>query len=205
MGESGIVMKFISKVFLTGLFTALPVLATIYLLVWLFTTAESFMVSPLKMILPEGMYVAGMGLAAGCVVVFVIGILMRAYVIRSIFTLTERFFLKVPLIKTIYSALKEFFGLFAGDDKGENFQVVMVDMPNLEVRLLGFVPREEFSDLPTGMVPEGSVAVYLPMSYQIGGYTVFIQRSRVSAVDMPREQAMRLAVTAGIQQSKQND
>jgi uncharacterized membrane protein len=43
--------------------------------------------------------------------------------------LTERFFLKVPLIKTIYSALKEFFGLFAGDDKGENFQVVMVDMP----------------------------------------------------------------------------
>ena len=101
-------MKFISKVFLTGLFTALPVLATIYLLVWLFTTAESFMVSPLQMVLPAGTYVAGMGLAAGCVVVFLIGILMRAYVIRSIFNLTERFFLKVPLIKTIYSALKEF-------------------------------------------------------------------------------------------------
>ena len=58
-------MKFISKVFLTGLFTALPVLATIYLLVWLFTTAESFMVSPLQMVLPAGTYVAGMGLAAG--------------------------------------------------------------------------------------------------------------------------------------------
>jgi uncharacterized membrane protein len=53
-----IVMKFISKVFLTGLFTALPVLATIYLLVWLFTTAESFMVSPLQMVLPAGTYVA---------------------------------------------------------------------------------------------------------------------------------------------------
>ena len=198
-------MKFISKVFLTGLFTALPVLATIYLLVWLFTTAESFMVSPLQMVLPEGTYVAGMGLATGCIVVFVIGILMRAYVIRSIFNLTERFFLKVPLIKTIYSALKEFFGLFAGYDKGENFQVVMVDMPNLDVRLLGFLTREEFSDLPPDMVPDGRVAVYLPMSYQIGGYTIFVPRSRLTPIDMPREQAMRLAVTAGIQQSKKND
>ena len=71
------------------------------------------MVYPLQMILPDGTYVAGMGLAAGCLTVFVIGILMRAYFIRFIFSLTERFFLKLPLIKTIYSALKEFFGLFS--------------------------------------------------------------------------------------------
>ncbi|MDA1331302.1 MAG: DUF502 domain-containing protein [Proteobacteria bacterium] len=198
-------MKFISRIFLTGLFTVLPVLATIYLLVWLFTTAESFMGYPLQMILPDGIYVVGMGLVAGCLGVFLIGILMRAYFIRFIFDLTERFFLKVPLIKTIYSALREFFGLFTGDDKGENFQVVMVDMPNLDVRLLGFLTREEFSDLPFDMVPKGCVAVYLPMSYQIGGYTIFVPRSRLTPVDMPREQAMRLIITAGIQQSKKND
>lgn len=127
---------------------------------------------------------------------------MRAYLIRSVFGLTEKLFLKVPLVKTIYSALKEFFGLFAGENGGESFQVVMVDFPHLDIRALGFVTRDEFSDMPENMVSTDSVAVYLPMSYQIGGYTVYIPRSRLTFIDMPREQAMRLAVTAGIKQSK---
>ena len=59
--------------------------------------------------------------------------------------------------------------------------------------------------MPNDMVSEDTVAVYLPMSYQIGGYTVYISKSRLKAVDIPREQAMRLAVTAGIQQNKPHD
>ena len=78
----------------------------------------------------------------------------------------------------------------------------MVDFPHLDVRVLGFVTRDEFSDMPENMVSTDSVAVYLPMSYQIGGYTVYVPRSRLTFIDMPREQAMRLAVTAGIKQSK---
>jgi len=196
------VLNFLSRIFLTGLFTVLPVLATIYLLVWLFSSAEALMGDPLKTLLPDGVYVTGMGLLVGCGVVFAIGILMRAYLIRSVFGLTEKLFLKVPLVKTIYSALKEFFGLFAGENGGESFQVVMVDFPQLDVRVLGFITRDEFSDMPENMVSTDSVAVYLPMSYQIGGYTVYIPRSRLTFIDMPREQAMRLAVTAGIKQSK---
>ena len=195
-------LNFLSRIFLTGLFTVLPVLATIYLLVWLFSTAEALMGDPLKTLLPAGVYVTGMGLLVGCGVIFAIGILMRAYLIRSVFSLTEKLFLKVPLVKTIYSALKEFFGLFAGENGGESFQVVMVDFPHLDVRVLGFVTRDEFSDMPENMVSTDSVAVYLPMSYQIGGYTVYVPRSRLTFIDMPREQAMRLAVTAGIKQSK---
>ena len=195
-------LNFLSRIFLTGLFTVLPVLATIYLLVWLFSSAEALMGDPLKTLLPAGVYVTGMGLLVGCGAVFAIGILMRAYLIRSVFSLTEKLFLKVPLVKTIYSALKEFFGLFAGENGGESFQVVMVDFPQLDVRVLGFITRDEFSDMPENMVSTESVAVYLPMSYQIGGYTVYIPRSRLTFIDMPREQAMRLAVTAGIKQSK---
>lgn len=198
-------IKFISKIFFTGLLTVLPVLATVYLFVWLFSTAESFMIYPLSLILPEGAYVTGMGLMAGFLVMLIVGVLMRAYVIRTIFNFTEKMFLRVPLIKTVYSALKEFFSLFAGEEKGENFQVVMVDVPNLDAQLLGFVTRDNFTDMPNDMVSEDTVAVYLPMSYQIGGYTVYISKSRLKAVDIPREQAMRLAVTAGIQQNKPHD
>ncbi len=191
-------MKYLGRIFLTGVLTVLPVLATVYLLIWLFTTAESFLGKPLQWLIPEGFYRAGMGLVVGVVVIFVVGILMRAYIVRRLFEFTEKLLLRLPLIKTIYGALRDFFGLFAGQDDQVALQVVTVQLPGSDMRLMGFVTRDHFSDLPGGVANEGDVAVYLPMSYQIGGYTVFMPRSRITPVDMSREQAMRFVLTAGL-------
>jgi uncharacterized membrane protein len=48
------------------------------------------------------------------------------------------------------------------------------------------------------------VGVYLPMSYQIGGYTVFVPRSSVERIEMSVEDAMRFVLTAGMSSSKDN-
>lgn len=191
-------MKYLGRIFLTGVLTVLPVLATVYLLIWLFTTAESFLGKPLQWLIPEGFYRAGMGLVVGMVVIFVVGILMRAYIVRRLFEFTEKLLLQLPLIKTIYAALRDFFGLFAGQDDQVALQVVTVQLPGSDMRLMGFVTRDHFSDLPEGVAGDGDVAVYLPMSYQIGGYTVFMPRSRITPVAMSREQAMRFVLTAGL-------
>ncbi len=191
-------MKYLGRIFLTGVLTVLPVLATIYLLIWLFTTAESFLGKPLQWLIPEGFYRAGMGLVVGVLVIFVVGVLMRAYIVRRLFRFTENLLLQLPLIKTIYAALRDFFGLFAGQDDQVALQVVTVTLPGTDMRLMGFVTRDHFSDLPEGVASEGEVAVYLPMSYQIGGYTLFMPRSQIKPVDMSREQAMRFVLTAGL-------
>lgn len=191
-------MKYLGRIFLTGVLTVLPVLATVYLLIWLFTTAESFLGRPLQLLIPAGFYHVGMGLAVGIAAIFVVGVLMRAYIVRRLFALTEKIFLNVPLIKTIYAALRDFFGLFAGQDDQVSLQVVTVKIPGSDMRLMGFVTRDHFSDLPDGVAGEGEVAVYLPMSYQIGGYTVFMPRSQIKPVAMSREQAMRFVLTAGL-------
>ncbi|MGH8630174.1 MAG: DUF502 domain-containing protein, partial [Burkholderiales bacterium] len=73
-----------------------------------------------------------------------------------------------------------------------------VSLPGTGVRVMGFVTREEFSDLPAGVAGDGEVAVYLPMSYQIGGYTVFMPRSQLREIQMSREDAMRFVLTAGV-------
>jgi uncharacterized membrane protein len=83
--------------------------------------------------------------------------------------------------------------------------VVTVKFPGSDMRLMGFVTRDEFSDLPPGIGGEGEVAVYLPMSYQVGGYTVFMPRSQISPVQMPREQAMRFVLTAGLKSKTNQD
>ena len=67
--------------------------------------------------------------------------------------------------------------------------------------LIGFVTDES----PSGLAEPGDeprVAVYLPLSYQIGGFTMLLPRSRLTARDIGVEEAMRLVLTAGIQRRK---
>ncbi|MGH8678123.1 MAG: DUF502 domain-containing protein [Burkholderiales bacterium] len=191
-------MKWTGKIFLTGVLTVLPVLATVYLVMWLFSTVENFLGRPLKWLIPDEYYRAGMGLLVALLVIFVVGVLMRAYIVRRVFGWAEKIFLWLPLVKSIYGALRDLFGMFVGEGDQRALQVVTVQLPGTDMRVMGFVTRVEFSDLPEGIARDGEVAVYLPMSYQVGGYTVFIPRARLTPVDMSREEAMRFVLTAGL-------
>jgi len=191
-------MKFIGRIFLTGVFTILPILATIYLVVWLFAGLERFLGKQLLLLLPDEYYRAGMGLLAALVLIFLIGLLMRAWLFRQLIKLGESLLLKIPLIKVVFRALKDLFGLFSDEKSSESLQVVSVQLPGTDMRLLGFLTRSDFSDMPKGVGNEDEVAVYLPMSYQVGGYMVVIPRNRVTPVPMSREEAMRFVLTAGL-------
>ena len=66
------------------------------------------------------------------------------------------------------------------------------------VHAIGFVTRE---DVPAALQPHGGndwVTVYFPMSYAFGGYTLYLSRDRIQPLDISVEDAMRLAITAGL-------
>jgi uncharacterized membrane protein len=66
------------------------------------------------------------------------------------------------------------------------------------MRFVGILTREDHSDLPEGFAQEDEVTVYIPLSYQIGGITATISRSKIKPLDMTVEQGMRFVVTAGM-------
>jgi uncharacterized membrane protein len=186
----------VGRIFLTGLLTVLPVVATIYFMVWLIGIAERVFGRPLQWLVPEG-YQTGMGIAIAAAIVFGVGVLMREYFFHRMFRTLERVLLGVPLVRSIYGALRDLLGLFASD-KGPALEVVALALPGTPFRVLGFVTRKDFADLPPGVAAEGEVAVYLPMSYQIGGYTVFVPRAMLQPVAMSREDAMKFILTGGL-------
>ena len=190
-------MKSLGKIFLTGLFTVLPILATIYLMVWLFSLVEGFLGRQLKWLIPDEYYHGGMGMAAAVVVIFVVGLLTHAWLFRRLLKWLEGLVLRVPLVKAIYKSIKDLFGMFSADQSEQTLQVVSVALPG-SMRLIGFVTRRDFSGLPEGIAGSDEVAVYLPMSYQVGGYTVILPRQSITPLDMPRNQAMRFVLTAGL-------
>jgi len=187
--------KSISKILITGFITLLPVVLTIYLLYWLAVSSEQVMGNALKLILPDTAYFPGLGMIAGLFLVFIVGLMMNAYMVRKIFALGEQLLYHLPLIKTIYRAFRDFFDFFS--PKKEQFgQVVAVTFNGVE--LVGFVTQENPQNLPESFRERDSVLVYLPMSYMVGGYTILIPRSEVRTLKMSMEEAMRFVLTAGI-------
>ncbi len=184
------------RIFITGLLTVLPVVATIYFMVWLVGLAERIFGKPLQWLIPEA-YQTGMGIVIAAAIVFGVGVLMREYFFNRMFRQVERVLLGVPLVRSIYGALRDMLGLFASH-KEPSLEVVALTLPGTQLRLLGFVTRKDFADLPAGVAGSGDLAVYLPMSSQLGGYTVFVPRALVEPVSMSREDAMKFILTGGL-------
>ena len=187
--------KSIGKIFLTGFITLLPVLLTIYLLYWLAVSSEDAMSTVLRWALPNAAYFPGLGMIAGLVVVFIVGLLMKAILIRQLFSFGEQILYRLPLIKTVYRAMRDLFDFFSA--KEDNLgQVVAVTYNGMEV--IGFITQTNQQRLPESFREQDKVLVYIPMSYMIGGFTVFIPAEHVRPLKMSMEEAMRFALTAGI-------
>jgi uncharacterized membrane protein len=196
--ERFLVLKSISKTFFTGLITILPVVLTLYLLYWLVVTAETVLGGVIQTVIPENLYWPGMGSIAGLAVVFLVGLLMHAYIVQRVFAWGEEFIYRVPLIKSVYRAIRDFFDYFSPDKKEEFEQVVAVSIGDTGMQVIGFVTQAIPEHLPEDFREENSILVYLPLSYMIGGYAVLMPRSAVRPVDMSMEEAMRFTLTAGV-------
>src|SRR4030095_13840166 len=186
----------LGRIFITGLLTVLPIVATIYFVVWVLTVLERFFGKQVIFLIPDEWYRTGMGLVVAIVVVFLVGLLMHAILFRRLFGWAEKVLLEIPLVRSVYAALRDLLGLFA-EHKEPSLQVVSLDLPG-NMRVLGFITRAHFGDAPAGIARADEVAVYLPMSYQIGGYTVFVPKSACKPVEMSREEAMKFILTAGL-------
>lgn len=193
--------RFITRQILTGLITILPVMLTLYLIYWFVVSTETALGKVIQLILPDVLYWPGMGFIAALVLVFVIGLMMQLYVVKALFRRVEDLLYHMPLIKSVYGAIRDFFQYFSPSRQTEFQQVVAVDLGN-DMEVIGFVTVDSSDSLP---LAEGEqqekVLVYLPMSYNIGGYTMMLPRHRLRPIDMNMEQAMRFVLTAGVASS----
>ena len=191
-------LRYISKSFLTGLITILPVVLTLYLLYWMVVSAESALGSMIRLVLPEHLYWPGMGSIVGLLMVFLVGLLMHAYLVQRLFAWGEQILYHLPFIKSVYRAMRDIFDYFSPDKKKEFEQVVAVSIGDTGMKVIGFVSQAIPERLPKEIREEDSILVYLPLSYMIGGYAVLMPRSAVRPLDMNMEEAMRFTLSAGV-------
>jgi uncharacterized membrane protein len=198
-------MNALGKLFLKGLAVVIPVALTLAILWWLARGAERILGGLLIWFLPEGWYIPGMGVVSAVAMTILIGLLTHVIVFQKLFAIGDAILHRLPLVKTIYSALKDFIGYLSPDSKVAMSKVVLVKIPGQDFEQVGFVTREDFSRLPMELSVDEPIAVYLPMSYQIGGYTLFLPRSCLTPVDMSFEDGMKLVLTGAVSRDKKTE
>jgi len=195
-------MKRTLKLVLQGLVAVLPLVLTAYCIIWFITFLEDSTQQLLLFILPDGADIPpGMGIIAGLFLLFFVGLMVNTYGMQYLMRLGSQIMESIPLVKSVYGAIQDIISVFNLSGKKDMKSVVSVDVNGMQ--LIGFITGEEAGkDL---FKDEGRVGVYLPMSYQIGGFTVYIEKERLTYLDISVEQAMRIAITGGVQSHKEEE
>ena len=188
--------KQLYQYFFRGLITALPLGLTVYLLYIFLHWSETL---AMRLLLPfiGDVYIPGMGLLLGVFGIFLLGFLVSHRMMGRLLSWVEFPFTNLPVVKNIYSSFKDFADYFSPDRNRKAQQtVVALKIPGLALELVGLITRQRVDTLPAGFLQGDRVAVYLPMGYNIGGYTVFVPRDWVQPIDMAVEEAMRASLFA---------
>jgi len=186
-------MKRFLKYFLRGLLIFVPVALTIFILVYIFRGLEKLF----RELLPFIPFPV-LGLLVGLLVtiggIFLIGLFASNFVGKKLFGLVDKLFAKVPLVKMLYSAIRDLVEAFAGEKKKFDKPVLVTLGPGCDAKVVGFMTRENLDNL--GL--KDHVAVYLPQSYNFAGNVLLFPKEAVKPLDIESSEAMTFIVSGGV-------
>lgn len=188
--------KAVSGVFLRGMVVVLPTALTIAFIAWFVMASEDYLGLVIRTLLPDVAYWPGLGIALGIALILAAGIVVNARIARRLLGYGDSLLARIPVVKSIYLSIRDIATFMSGDSRRGFSQVVSVSVQGMQ--LIGFVTTEDPKGLPGGKAGDPAIGVYLPMSYGIGGYTVYLPKSQVVPLDMSLEDAMRITLSGGV-------
>lgn len=193
-------MKALGRYFIRGLLIVLPIVITLYLLFWLVEGMDSVFGGVVEDLF--GRYIPGLGLLLTVMSILVVGLLGSNVLTRWIFDWLNRVMTRIPILESIYSTIQEAVSFLIGDKEGGFQTVVLIRNPGELGYTIGLLTRNHLPELPS-LADEDRVAVYVPMSYQIGGFTYLVRRDQIVELpDMTPQQALKFTMVAGLGGSK---
>ncbi len=195
--------------FLTGIIVTAPIGITVYL-AWAFVDYVDRTVTPL--IPPEynpetylKFSVPGLGMIVAVVVLTLIGFLTANFLGRSLIRIGERIVERMPVIRSIYGALKQIIETILAQSSTAFRQVVLVEYPRRGMWTLAFVSAEVRGEV-AGRLNEKMIGIYVPTTPNpTSGYLVFVPETDVKYLDMSVEEGMKLVISVGVIAGDEDD
>ncbi|HAQ70693.1 MAG TPA: hypothetical protein DCR48_06935 [Flavobacteriales bacterium] len=173
------------RYFVRGIIFLTPATVTVYVIVQIFIIIDG--------IIPID--IPGLGLLTLLGVIILFGILASTVLARPFVNWGNRLLKSAPMIKTIYSAIKDLVTAFVGTQKKFDRPVLVKMYEKAEVQKLGFLTGTDLEDLGIG---KDRVAVYLPHSYAFSGNLFIVPAENVTPIDAKPADVMKFIVSGGV-------
>ena len=176
--------------FFQGVLILAPLFLTFYVLAWLFQKLDSFV----RVKIPHVGIIPGLGVIIILAGITAVGFLSSSFILGRLFDLFERLLERIPVIKFLYSSLKDVFDALMGE-KRKFDHPVLANIYSDDVWELGFITLEDATEFGLKDV----VAVYVPMSLAISGKVYFIKAHKITRLkNISAGNAMKFAVSGGV-------
>ena len=129
------------------------------------------------------------------VLIFLMGLLGSSIILRPLFILFDNIVEHTPIIKTVYSSIKDLLAAFVGSKKRFDKPVLVTINKENNIQQLGFVTQEDLAELK---LKTGTVAIYVPMSYSFSGNLIIVPKESVTPVDASSSEVMKFIISGGV-------
>ena len=193
---------------IAGLILWVPLIVTFYIIKFIITGLDKVYealpphLQPqtlLKHIFPalKGYPIPGIGIVLSLIILLITGLLISNYVGYKIIFFTEKKILeKIPLVRTIYKAMKQISNAILNDSNKSFENVIMIEYPRRDCYSLAFQTSEPFFDKTT---KKSLITVYLPTAPNpTSGFTLLIPEEEAQTLNMPVEEALRFIISLGV-------
>ena len=205
--NTSILAKF-RRFFLTGLLVTAPIIITIYA-TWLVITFIDVKVANL---LPEYLdfrkalpfQIPGLGLVIVIFVITLIGAITPGLIGRNLLKLGEMILFKTPVIRTVYSSIKQIMETVMSTNSKSFKEVVLVEYPRKDIWVIAFVTSSVKGEIDNKIKKSKLVSIFVPTTPNpTSGFLLFVAQKDLIYLDMPVEQAVKLVISGGIVSPKQ--
>ena len=186
-------MQWLRRSFIAGFFATVPLVISVFALVWIFGIIDRFTGTLATRVL--GRAVPGLGILISLLVVLAVGAVTTNVIGRRLVVRGEKWLMRVPVFRTVYAPVKQLVVAFSPDNEYGFKRVVMVEDARRGL-VMGFLTKEFTVD--RGQGPEPMVAVYVPTNHVYLGDVMMCPRSRVFFPDLEVEDGVRILLTGGM-------
>jgi uncharacterized membrane protein len=177
-------LKRLTSYFVNGLLFMVPVVLTLYIFYLIFFKIDHLL----------AFSTPGVGFLVTIAGITVIGFLVSNFLTRRLMLIVDGLFTRLPLVKMLYSSIKDLISAFVGDKKSFNKPVLVRLAPESGASVLGFVTAESLENL--GL--DDYTAVYVPQSYNFAGNLLLFTRDQIKPLDVSSSEVMTFIVSGGV-------
>lgn len=194
-------MKSFRRYLVAGILVWLPLSVTFIVLKFLLDVMDKNLKYVPAKFLPEywlGFPIPGLGLVLTVVVLFVTGLLAANFVGRSAVTFWESLLVRIPIVRTIYSAVKKFSEVVFSDSGPSFKRVLLIEYPRKGVYSLAFQTATHLGEVQ-GRTGEDVVCTFVPTTPNpTSGFIIIVPRDEIIELDMEVDEALKMIISLGV-------